>query len=181
MGQEYKTPLHLKRVTNNDEDVLKINLDGAFKAELKKGAWGFVVRDSDGHGVLAGSGSLNAVHDALAAEGEACLAALYAAMSQGISRIIVETDSVNLATALRTASFDQAPGGAIFREARLLLDLHFVVVNVLVVPRSCNQCAHELAHSGLARDPDTPIIWSDPLPSHVTSLVGRDSYDPLGE
>jgi hypothetical protein len=62
-------------------DVLKINSDRAFIAIEKCGAWGFVIRDSAGQGVLAGSGRLPAVHDAVAAEGEACLAALYAAMA----------------------------------------------------------------------------------------------------
>jgi hypothetical protein len=35
-------------------DVLKINTDGAFIANEKCGAWGFVIRDSAGQGVLAG-------------------------------------------------------------------------------------------------------------------------------
>jgi hypothetical protein len=74
-------------------DVLKINTDAAFIAQEKSGAWGFVIRDHEGHGVMAGSGRIRAVHDALAAEGEACLAAIYAAMDIGISRIILETDS----------------------------------------------------------------------------------------
>ena len=52
-----------------------------------------MIRDCDGHGVLAGAGRLRAVHDALTAEGEACLAALQAALGAGISRIIIETDS----------------------------------------------------------------------------------------
>jgi ribonuclease HI len=91
-------------------DVLKINSDGVFIANEKCGAWGFVISDSAGQGVLARSGRLPAVHDALAAEGEACLAALYAAMAAGISRIIIETDSSNLALALRSDSFDQSQG-----------------------------------------------------------------------
>ena len=74
-------------------DVLKINTDGAFIEKEKCGAWGFVIRDCDGHGVLAGAGRLRAVHDALTAEGEACLAALQAALGAGISRIIIETVS----------------------------------------------------------------------------------------
>jgi ribonuclease HI len=49
--------------------VLKINTDGAFREEEIDGAWGFVVRDSEGHGVLAGSGRLVTVNDALSAEG----------------------------------------------------------------------------------------------------------------
>jgi ribonuclease HI len=84
-----------KQWTPPPPDVLKINSVGDFIDTDKRGAWGFVIRDGAGQGVLAGSGRLNAVYDALAAEGEACLAALYAAMSVGISRIIVETDSSN--------------------------------------------------------------------------------------
>jgi hypothetical protein len=115
--------------------------------------------------VLAGSGRLVARHDVIAAEGEACLAALKAAMSIGISQVIIETDSVTLATAIKSSSYDQAPGGVIFQEIRDVLDLHFNVYGVCHVPCSCNQCAHELLpRSGLARNPDIPIIWNDPPP-----------------
>jgi hypothetical protein len=72
-------------------DVPKINIDVAYRAEEKDGAWGFNIRDSNGCGVLAGSGKLSAVHDALSAEPEACVAALHAAMDVGISHVVVET------------------------------------------------------------------------------------------
>ena len=75
-----------------------------------------MVRDSDGHGILAGSGRLWAVHDALSAEGEACLMALKTAMEVGISRVIIETNSLNLITAIQSGSFDLAPVGVIFKE-----------------------------------------------------------------
>jgi hypothetical protein len=97
-------------------DVLKINSDEAFREREKDGAWGFVVRDSRGHDVLAGSGRLRAVHDALAAEGEACLAALNAAMDVGKSHVMLETDSLTLIAAIRSPTYDQAPGGVIFQE-----------------------------------------------------------------
>jgi ribonuclease HI len=67
-------------------NLLKINIDGAFCDKERKGAWGFVIRDSDGQGVLAGSSNPLAVHNALAAEAEACVAALNAAMAVGISQ-----------------------------------------------------------------------------------------------
>jgi hypothetical protein len=71
-----------------------------------------------------------------------------------------------------------APGGVIFREARRLLELDFALRGIVFVPRTCNRCTHELACLGLARDPDTPIIWNDPLPSLVNSLVDHDFTDP---
>jgi hypothetical protein len=118
------------------------------------------------------------VNDALSAEVEACLAALNAAMDAGISQVIVETDSTSLVAALQSPSFDQAPGGVIFREAPSLLALHFTVHGICFVHRTCNRYAHELARSDLARDPDAPIIWSDPLPSLVNTLGDRDLSDP---
>ncbi|RLN27709.1 hypothetical protein C2845_PM05G08320 [Panicum miliaceum] len=156
-----------RRWNNPPPEVLKINIDGAFCGKEKVGAWGFVIRDTDANGVLAGAGRLRAVHDALAAEGEACLAALQAAMEMGISRIIIETDSSVLIKAIRTSDYDCGPGGVIFKEIRELLSLHFIHESIVYVPRSCNRCAHELAHFGLSRDPDQPSIWADPLPSFV--------------
>ena len=63
-----------------------------------------------------GAGRLRAVHDALAAEGEGCLAALKAAMELGISRITIETDSANLVKAVMSDEFVRAPGGVIFKK-----------------------------------------------------------------
>ncbi|RLM69967.1 hypothetical protein C2845_PM17G04140 [Panicum miliaceum] len=48
-------------------DVLKINFDGSFRAAEKDGAWGFVIRHSDEQVIVAGSGRLSAVNDALSA------------------------------------------------------------------------------------------------------------------
>ena len=68
--------------------------------EIKTGSWGFVIRDHNGHVVVAGSGSLGAVHDADCAEAQACIAALQAALSHGMGKIILETDSMNTMSAL---------------------------------------------------------------------------------
>ncbi|KAF8652528.1 hypothetical protein HU200_062727 [Digitaria exilis] len=132
------------------DGMLKINAGGSFREMEKDGAWGFVIRDCEGQG---------------------------AAMSRGISRVIVETDSTNLAAALQSKSFDQAPGGVIFQEARELLNSHFVLHGVASISRSCNRCAHDLASFGITRDPDSPCIWDDPLPSFVNTLVSRDLTD----
>jgi len=49
---------------------------------------------------------INVVHDALSAEAQACLAALYAIIDQGISQILLETDSSILVEALQFCSYD---------------------------------------------------------------------------
>ena len=91
--------------------------------------------------------------------------------------VALETDSTNLVKALTSNTFDQAPGGIIFREARVLLSLHLFLVSVAQVPRGYNMCAHELAKSGLQRDLDQPVIWTDPLPSFITTLRVVPSID----
>jgi hypothetical protein len=76
-------------------------------------------------------------------------------MNRGILRIIIEMDSSILASALWSDSFDHSPEGVIYHD---LLNLHFVLVDVFVVPRSYNHYALSLAHSDLARDRDAPSI-----------------------
>jgi hypothetical protein len=65
--------------TRPPENILKVNCDDAFFAETKTGCWGFVIRDHDGHAILAGSGSLGAVLDVECTKAQACIAALQAA------------------------------------------------------------------------------------------------------
>jgi hypothetical protein len=61
------------------EDILKLNFDGAFLKEQRRGAWGFVIRDATGTGIMAGLGKLLAVFDAISAEAAACIEAMGAA------------------------------------------------------------------------------------------------------
>lgn len=157
--------------------ILKINFDRAYREMSRDGAWGFVIRGENGRGVLAGSGRLPMVSDALMAEAEACLAALEAAIDHGISRVIIESDCLNLVSALKTDEFDRSSGGIVFRELRLILSMYFVVTDIRHVHRSCNACADALAHMCLDRDPEQPNVWSVPLPEFVNILVDRDSTD----
>jgi len=50
---------------------LKINSDGSFIQETMQGSWGFIVRDHEGDGVLAGAGRLGSIPDAMTAEAAA--------------------------------------------------------------------------------------------------------------
>ncbi|CAD6271196.1 unnamed protein product [Miscanthus lutarioriparius] len=75
--------------TQPPRDILKVNCDGAFFAETKTGSWGFVIRGHNGHAVVAGSGSLRAVHNADCAEAQACIVALQATSSHGMGKIIL--------------------------------------------------------------------------------------------
>ncbi|GJN25606.1 hypothetical protein PR202_gb13454 [Eleusine coracana subsp. coracana] len=155
-------------------DILKINCDASFQASSKSGSWGFLIRNHHGEAVLAAAGSLPLVHDVLCAEAQACLQAVQMASAYGMTYIQVELDSLVLVQALTSISFDQGPGGVLFKEIRAFLALNFGKAEVLYKPRSGNVCAHELARYAVSRDPDQPNVWTDPLPEFVSELVARD-------
>lgn len=107
------------------------------------------MRDHDGDARLAGTGKMASVQDALCAKAQACLAALQAMSANGMTCIQLETDSIALVTALKTCSYDQAPGGVFFKEARDLIRENFIKVDILFTPRSCNSVAYEMARYSL--------------------------------
>jgi hypothetical protein len=95
-------------------EVLKINIDGAFRPESLNGAWGFVIRDHEGVGVIAGGSNIGPTHDALMAETFAFKKGLEAAAHFGISKVIIETDSSVLKEAVTTTGHDLSFGGGLF-------------------------------------------------------------------
>ena len=101
--------------------------------EEKSGGWGFILRDKNGVVVMAGAGRLDS---APCAEALACLATLIAMSAQGMTRIQLESDSSNLVSALKSSAFDQspAPASVLLREARQLIQLDFVDVEILFTP-----------------------------------------------
>jgi hypothetical protein len=125
---------------------MKINVDGAFIQATKLGGWGFVVRDSAGEAVLAGAGGAADLHDALMAETVVCWKAVDAAVSHGMSRVQLETDSLMLQKGVLSVEMDQAPPGVIFQEIRTLIEEHFVHFECLHVPTICNSSAARDSH-----------------------------------
>ena len=156
------------------EDRLKINFDGAFKAETLTGSCGFIIRNSSGEAVTAGAANVSPVSDAMMAETLACKIALEAAEAHGISRVELETDSALMREALATNARDLAPGGVLFKGIRELLADQFRCDCVRNIPRSCNSVAHEIARLGMSWDPGQSVVWLDPLPKFVNILVAHD-------
>ena len=78
-------------------------------------AWGFVVRDSTGEAVLAGAGKVADISDALKAETTSC-PAIDAAVSVGISKLQLETDSLLVQKVVLTDKMDQSSAGVIFQD-----------------------------------------------------------------
>jgi hypothetical protein len=65
--------------------------------------------------------------------------------------------------------------GALFREAKFLLQTEFLDFHVTFVPRTCNKPAHELAALGLAGVSNDHQVWVDQVPSDVSRAMYGDS------
>ena len=90
-------------------------------------------------------GQIHFLSDALHEESIACLKAIEFATEVGFGRIIIETDSTVLATALLSNELDNARIGVLFREAKFPLFTSFIEFKVHVCKRVCNSVAHVLA------------------------------------
>jgi ribonuclease HI len=152
------------------ENVLKINIDGAYRPETKEGGWGFVVRDNHGQVRGSGAGKLSCIASAAQAEARACEEAAHAASEWGVTHVLIESDSQNLVRAMQSTEFDRAPEGIIYRDLRLYMQLSFNSFEFTFAPRTCNKIAHELAAYGASRQ-DILTLWPESLPNDVLVSV----------
>ena len=99
--------------------------------------------------VAAGAGSESFMLNAQQAEAMAFLKGVEHAARLGMQRIIVETDAVNVVSALNGIYFDRSFLGTMFREIRAKMMYDFVGSSVSHCPRACNSVAHTVAAIGL--------------------------------
>jgi ribonuclease HI len=166
-------PPDMKKWTRPPDDYVKINFDGAFDQTTKTGGWGYIIRDQAGDFVAAGAGKSVHLRDALHSEAVACIAAIGGAIKTGANRIILESDSSNLVSALKTRSYDKSFIGVLVNEARSLCILNFDSYLFSFNRRACNFAAHELAKMG-AKGESQDSVWVDTVPSCVVNIMAND-------
>jgi ribonuclease HI len=159
-----------KKWQRPEGETIKINTDGAFSAEKCQGGWGFVARDAQGRVRGAGAGKIKYAGSAVQAEALACAEALQAAMEWGMVDFSIETDSLNLVSALKGTDFDLAPEGVLFRDIKSFIRLNFGTLEIDYAPRTCNKVAHQLAAYGARHELDR-AIWVDTMPYDVMCVA----------
>jgi hypothetical protein len=160
-----------------EEDRIKINIDASFQAKELTGGWGFVARNYLGEVLGAGAGRISHVASAACAEAQACAAAVRQVAEWGMTRVIIESDAVNLVNAVQTTKHDLAPEGVIYRDIKSFVNLNFESVSFVYSPRVCNKVAHALAALG-ASGQEACRLWTDVLPNDVMVLVASDLTVP---
>jgi len=98
---------------------MKINVDGAFKTEMRQGGWGAVIRN-EGEVVKAGAGNISHTMDALHAEMIAAWEGIRLAAEAGMGHVILETDAMLVKFALQNDSFRLSPLGGLIWEIKMM-------------------------------------------------------------
>lgn len=117
------------------QEVLQINVDGSMRENPSRGGWGFIIRVAKDQPVGDGTGHIQHISDPLQVEATACLQGLYAAESWGMTRVQVQTDSLNLVQPLNTTDLDLAANGVLFKEIRCFASLNFNISGIFVLPQ----------------------------------------------
>jgi hypothetical protein len=158
-------------------DWIMINIDGSYDLRSGRGGWGAIGRDHEAKLIFAAAGSVKAAGEALHTEAEALIQAIRVAENMGIGRPIFVSDCMGLVQATNNTSYDMSPLGALFREAKVLLELAFIESSIIYMPRECNKPAHILAGLGASGNYGLTRLWLDEVPETVISAMSGDSAE----
>jgi hypothetical protein len=167
-----------KRWSRPADDSFKINSDGSYSPESGDGGWGYVIRDHDGTVIKAGAGRCSYLLDAFHSEVVGCKAGIRAAEELGMSKVVIETDSLLLKMALESNSFALAQTGGILCEIKTMLLDSFSSWSFSLCPRECNKVVHAVTAQGCMCPHETVLCWNG-TPPGVEDLVARDCSSSL--
>jgi ribonuclease HI len=150
----------------------KVNIDGAFRHSENWGGAGVVIRDHNGS-LLSGACHFPPhVADAEGAELMASKQGLLLARDDQRQRVILETDSVEVAAKLSREGQDRSSYGQLVCEIKALV-LSFKRSLVRSVRRSANDVAHRLAKKGC--DNKMCRVWHGVAPNCTQNRLVLDS------
>ncbi|KAK6152563.1 hypothetical protein DH2020_012202 [Rehmannia glutinosa] len=131
-------------------------------ATFKDGSvgYGFVVRNSVGEVIYAGTKRTHMHGSSLGLEGLALQFAIQSSVAKGIGNFQIECDSKGLINCLKD-KVEMVIGEDIIVEDIKLLAQTANCHNFIYVPRSVNQLAHEIAHFDPC--PSAELFWPDSL------------------
>jgi ribonuclease HI len=137
------------------EGGVKIISDGRFEAADGYGAGAAVIRDRQGRVLAAQSRWYGPMHEVLVAEARAAKDGLELALQLGHQRVVLESDSSILISAIKSSTEDRSIITGIWRDIRELCRL-FISFEVNFVRREANsladRCAKEVSVDSPVRD-----------------------------
>jgi ribonuclease HI len=153
------------------QDQFKINVDGAFRAEASTGGGGAVIRDYHGGFIRGSCYFFPQVKDAEGSELLACKQGPTLAREAQARKIVLETDSVVVASKLRSEGQDRSVYGSLVEDLKTLLR-GFQETTVTLVRRSANGVAHRLAQEGCVNKRCN--VWEVVPPDFIVNCISLD-------
>lgn len=131
-----------------EADLLKFNVDGAYKTGDRQAGWGVVAHDADGQVISTVAGCSDGIQDAFMTELKALEAAINLASSLGAIRVVFETDAQMLMYEMNNTAIDLSPAAAIIEDLKYQCRNWFSKCSIISCKREVNGVAHELAKIG---------------------------------
>ncbi|KAL6186127.1 hypothetical protein ACLB2K_042248 [Fragaria x ananassa] len=150
---------------------LKLNIDGAYLEDGRKGVIGVVVRNEYGNCVAALSRHVLYASSAMHMEAEALRASLLIAIHQGWDEVEIEGDCAIVMKALATTDGDVIEVSSILSDCRHYMET-FRLILLRHIYREANGVAHRLAH--LARSSSLYEFWVDETPDIIQDVLMED-------
>ncbi|TVU13116.1 hypothetical protein EJB05_40828, partial [Eragrostis curvula] len=100
--------------------------------------------------------------------------ALWFARDAGFDDVVVETDAINVKTALSSQGYDLASCGMLISDIKALLLVASQNYSIKFKHRSCNTVADSLAKFGCALDSGAIMVWPDGHLAFVNYHVAAD-------
>ena len=135
------------------------------------GGIGVVVRDNQGNCVAALARHLPLASSALHVELEACRAGLLFAIQQGWNQIELESDCMQLVTALSNSCEDWSHVGRIVEDCKNYMTA-FNNIQAHHIFRETNCAAHRLAHTANFSAMDE--FWLEEIPAIIEDVLFED-------
>uniref|UniRef100_M8B1L0 Uncharacterized protein n=1 Tax=Aegilops tauschii TaxID=37682 RepID=M8B1L0_AEGTA len=146
------------KVETPPTEWVQICVDAAFLCSGDSG-WGVYSKEEGGEVIFTDAGRLACLTDALHAESLAMINAIRFVEEFGMGQVIFIMVCLLLKLALGSVTWDHAPLGILFREAKFKLQMDFVDYKIDVCSHLCNIPAHLLAGCGSTAMIDSQCIW----------------------
>ena len=148
---------------------MKVNEDASFKAQSRQGVVSAVLRGHKGGLIAASNEQLEHVADAGTAEAYALRHGLLLVQQLGISKLVVESDCLEVINTMNNGGFMATGAAAIYSDC-LVLIIGYASVTFVHCPREANSVSHELAR--LARP--SPSLWVEEPPAFIVKGLVDD-------
>jgi len=155
---------------------MKLNVDSGFDRDLLEGSVGAIIRDYNGKFIAAANERVDICYDSFTAEALAVRFGLNLARTIGCSKIVINSDSMEVVEALSAGNSSSVASAIIDDCYFMSSDFNHVIYDHC--NRESNKVAHELARIVKF---SLPSIWMDSAPDVLLPLLVNDVTILLSE